>query len=198
MILRQLKHSARKRLIGKQTEFLQKGSSEQEIKDFIDLYVAKDNTVLSDHDLSNILNANITVEEVCAAVKKLKPGKSPGLDGIPVEFIKSSVDIIKHDLTSIFNYILSSETFPDTWCQGLRVAIPKGDSDIRPITIEPLFAKVFETILDQRVCFLNEAFSKGDRFNGGFVKGSMIQDNLLIIDSCIKKQLASGKSIYLA
>ena len=42
------------------------------------------------------------------------------------------------------------------WVQGLWVAIPKGGKDIRPITIEPVFAKVFETILDNRKSTVNE------------------------------------------
>ena len=80
----------------------------------------------------------------------------------------------------------------------IRVAIPKGDQDIRPITIEPIFAKIFETILDTRICNVNDSFKTTDKYNGGFLKGSMTQDNLLILTACIKKQLCFGKPLYLA
>ena len=93
---------------------------------------------------------------------------------------------------------IASEKYPDSWGEGLRVAIPKGKDDIRPITIEPIFAKLFETIIDNRITFANEAFCKVDIYNGGFLKGSMTQDNLLILTSCIQKQLCTGKKLFVA
>jgi hypothetical protein len=55
-----------------------------------------------------------------------------------------------------------------------------------------------ETVLDNRINFVNEAFKKTDKYNGGFLKGSHTQDNLLIIDACIEKQLNTGKRLYIA
>ena len=153
---------------------------------------------MGDKDLCKILNSNVDIEEIDFAVRKRKKNKSPGIDRIPVEFIKESIEIIKYDLVDLYNYVLSCEKYPDAWGQGLRVAIPKGNKDIRPITIEPIFAKVFETILDNRISFINEAFQKIDRFNGGFLKGSMVQDNLLILTTIIEKQMCLGKPLYFA
>ena len=85
----------------------------------------------------NILNANIAVTEVVNAVKKIK---SPLLEGIQVEFVQSSIDIIKPDLTILFNYILSREIYPDSCCEGLRVAIHI--PDICPITIQPVISVI--------------------------------------------------------
>ena len=52
---------------------------------------------------NNILNSNITSCEIIHALKKLKKGKSPGIDGISLEFIKSdmitSCHCWKHHLT---------------------------------------------------------------------------------------------------
>ena len=154
--------------------------------------------VESDKCFLDIINSNITIEEIEFATKKLKNGKSPGIDRIPVEFIKQSIDLIKYDLQMLFNYVIASEVYPDAWGEGLRVAIPKGKDDIRPITIEPIFAKLFETIIDNRITFANEAFCKVDIYNGGFLKGSMTQDNLLILTSCIQKQLCTGKRLFVA
>jgi hypothetical protein len=145
-----------------------------------------------------ILNDNISLEEIECAIQKLKTKKSPGLDLIPAEFIKFNVELIKHDLVILYNYILSKGEYPDEWAQGLRVAIPKGQGDMRPITIEPIFGKVLETIVDNRLGFMNEAFLKNDVYNGGFLKGSMTQDNMLIVLGCIQKQLSFGKSLYVA
>ena len=153
---------------------------------------------LESKEANAILNDKITLDEITSAVSKLKKGKSPGLDRIPVEFIKATINTIKHDMELIFNYILLKESYPLSWATGLRVAIPKGNSDIHPITIEPIFAKILETILDNRLGFINEAFKKVDIYNGGFLKGSMTQDNLLIVYTCIQKQLSLGKNLYVA
>ena len=171
---------------------------EAQVNQFIKNYDASDyDTCIKDDGMNAILNNDIEVEEIVCAVKKLKTGKSPGVDRIPVEFVKECINVIKYDLKALYNYILSCEMYPEAWAQGLRVAIPKGDKDIRPITIEPIFAKVFETILDNRISNINEAFKKTDKYNGGFLKGSMTQDNLFILTACIEKQLCLGKPLYL-
>jgi hypothetical protein len=146
----------------------------------------------------NILNDNITVEEVTNAVSKLKNKKAPGLDLIPAECVKCIIDFIKPHLVELFNYILSKEEYPDTWSEGLRLALPKGGGDIRPITIEPVFGNIFEIIMDQRLNFIGETFNQQDPYNGGFVKGSRTQDNMLIALGCIQKQIAQGECLYMA
>ena len=172
-------------------------SFEQEIQQFIDIYAQCDfDSCIRNKEMCDVLNSNIEVEEITQAIHKIKTGKSPGIDQIPIEFIKATIDAIKFDLKLLFDYILKSEIYPDSWGEGLRVTIPKGDNDIRPITIEPIFAKILETVLDNRITFVNEAFNINDKYNGGFVKGSQTQDNLLILTSCIQKQVCLGKKLY--
>ena len=52
--------------------------------------------------------------------------------------------------------------------------------------------------MDNRIIFVNEAFEKVDKYNGGFKKGSQTQDNLLILTACIEKQLCLGNNLYIA
>ena len=173
--------------------------SQQEIEQFLHMYDKGFNASHKDiDDMVNILNDNVSIKEIEGAINKLKNGKSPGLDGIPSEIVKYSINAIKHHLQALYNYILSSGVYPDCWCEGLRVAIPKNGNDIRPITIEPIFGKVLETILDNRINFVNEVFEKNDKYNGGFSKGSMVQDNLLTIYGCIQKQMCQGKNLFIA
>jgi hypothetical protein len=172
---------------------------EQEAADFLRKYDNGELQGIVENSLElNILNDNISVEEVACAAKKLKANKSPGLDMIPAEFVKMNINQIKSHLTILYNYILSKGIYPAKWAEGLRVAIPKDGGDIRPITIEPVFGKIFEIIIDNRLNFANEVFSKGDKYNGGFVKGSMTQDNMLILLGCIQKQTLQGRKLYMA
>jgi hypothetical protein len=52
--------------------------------------------------------------------------------------------------------------------------------------------------MDSRINFANTAYDRTDKYNGGFLKGSQTQDNLLIITSCIQKQLCKGRKLYVA
>ena len=150
----------------------------------------------NDNCILDILNNNITVEEIVSAVKQLKNNKAPGLDLIPAECVKASIHVIKSHLEILYNYILCSGMYPEEWAAGLRVAIPKGNDDIRPITIEPIFGKIFEIIMEQRLTFINNAFNRYDRYNGGFIKGSQTQDNMLVLIGCIQKQLIKGEPLF--
>ena len=87
---------------------------ETQIKAFLDNCDTTDyDKYIKDSDICDILNENVKIKEIEYALRKLKVGKSPGIDGIPVEFIKESIDIIKYDLQHLFNYVLSCEKYPD-------------------------------------------------------------------------------------
>ena len=144
---------------------------EDECKKFLDLYDKDECELDIDANELEILNNNISCEEIKCAISCLKKGKAPGLDLIPAEIVKLSSEALIPHLEILYNFILAKEVYPSKWAEGLRIAIPKGDNDIRPITIEPIFGKIFEIILEKRLWFLNNAFDRGDKYNGGFVKG---------------------------
>ena len=77
---------------------------------------------------NNILNSNITSCEIIHALKKLKKGKSPGIDGISLEFIKSDMITFLPLLEASFNNILSTEDYPDKWVQWTNTPIHKSGS----------------------------------------------------------------------
>ena len=89
---------------------------------------------------SSTLNANFTRDEIEAAIDYLKCKKSPGVDNIPAEFIKSCKDELANDLVDVINYIIEKRNFPDRWTEGILSAVYKGGSkrsvnDFRGITI---------------------------------------------------------------
>ena len=74
-------------------------------------------TCLNNKELCKVVNNNISIDEIEYAVRKLKSGKC--IDRIPVECIKETIDVIKYDLQSLYNYVLACEKFPDSWGQSL-------------------------------------------------------------------------------
>ena len=158
------------------------------------------NTAFSTLELE-IINRNFTVQEVENSIDYLKNKKSPGIDNIPAEFIKGCKLSISQ-LTNVLNYIIEQRDFPDVWSEGIRSAIFKSGrrevaANYRGITILPIFEKVFEIVVHKRLQFVNEAYDKVDRFNGGFLNESRTTDNLFILNGLIQRQLLLGQPLYI-
>ena len=92
------------------------------------------------------MNARFTDDEIKKGIPKLKNGKSAGDDLILNEYIKVLSDLSPF-LVNLFNAILFSGIYPESWT--LSVIIPifknKGDasepSNYRPITLANCIAK---------------------------------------------------------
>ena len=64
-------------------------------------------------------------EEVEAAVKALKMGKSAGMDNIPAELVQAGGEGMIDILTSVCNKIWKTGEWPTTWTQSLVITLPK-------------------------------------------------------------------------
>ena len=97
----------------------------------------------------NVLNINcITEDEVYAAIKILKPKMTSGPDQIPAFIIRDCINVFVQPLTTIFNIIIKTCTFPEQWkISGICPVYKKGSKTMienyRPIAIICNFAKVF-------------------------------------------------------
>ncbi|KAG5898381.1 hypothetical protein JTB14_015812 [Gonioctena quinquepunctata] len=70
-----------------------------------------------------------TAEELKNVLEKMKPGKAPGLDGIPMEAIKKLEEIAPETILEPLNDILTKRNFPKDWKQAKLVLIPKGNAE---------------------------------------------------------------------
>ena len=91
-----------------------------------------------------VINDNVSVYEVERAIDYLKHNKSPGMDGIPAEFLKCCKSTLSPDITIVLNHIIYQKDFPDKWTEGLKRAMFKSGSkwstgNYRGITILPIF-----------------------------------------------------------
>ena len=73
---------------------------EREANDFLRDF-CNGKLLLKDNEMSTILNSPITKEEVWSAISRLKKGKTPSLDGLPVEMIMLAKDIFTPHLVHI-------------------------------------------------------------------------------------------------
>ena len=151
--------------------------------------------------ISHLMNDNITLGEVTKAIKVLKKGKSPGVDGIPVDIFKNSLAELSENLVILFNYILGSGEYPESWAEGIispvpKTVAPKEVDKFRKVTVLPAISKIFDTIINNRLEFTDHVFQQYDVFNGGFKKGSMCSDNLFVLNAIIEKYKCLNKPLY--
>ena len=79
----------------------------------------------------------------------MKTHTSPGLDGISSKFVKMAKVVIAPILADLFNKCIYQEIFPEVFKSAIVIPIPKISSpktmnDFRPISLLPIFSKIFE------------------------------------------------------
>ncbi len=152
-------------------------------------------------EIRDILDSVISEEEIYAALRKLKYGKSPGLDGVPIDLFKSLDKELMPMLTKLFNYIVEMGNFPENWASGCINPVPKNSSpeaadQFRRISVLPAVNKIFDTIVNTRFKFIEAAFNLKDPFNGGFEANSMTSDNIFILNGLIEKSKCDNKPLF--
>jgi hypothetical protein len=100
----------------------------------------------------------VTEEEVLAAIGKIAPKKSPGIDGIHKKYLKVMSTVLAPIFKSLFNHLLSTGLFPAEWkCAIIAILrkANKGDysnpAAYRPIALLSGVSKLFELIIARRV-----------------------------------------------
>ena len=160
-------------------------------------------TYIVPEDVSvDICDSPITEIEVALNLKKLKSNKAAGIDGITGEFYKYIADDLTLPFCAIFNYIFDKGEYPTQWAEGLINALhKKGDfsnpDNYRKITITVAMAKVFDSILNARLYFKNDAMSLDDPFQFGFSPSRGTTDCVFVLDTIISHQQFRKKPVYL-
>ena len=102
-----------------------------------------------------ILNEDIKFDEISKALRSLKNGKSCGLDRVTNEMLKVSHKSCIYVYCKLFNRILQSGEFPETWTQSVIVPLHKAGNchdpnNYRGLAINSCFGKLFTTVLNNR------------------------------------------------
>ena len=104
----------------------------------------------------------ISVEDVRKAMKKLKGGESPGVDGITSEMLKCGGECLLEWLRRVCNVCVLEEKVQNDWMKAIIVPIYKGKGDrsecknYRGISLLSILGKVYGRILIEKVCSLTE------------------------------------------
>ena len=91
----------------------------------------------------------------------MRSQSAPGLDGNSPKFIKLSKVVLTPFLKKLFINCISQKSFPDSFKTAAIILIPTISSpnsmnDFRPISLLPVFSKIFEKIIAETVMkFIN-------------------------------------------
>ena len=105
---------------------------------------------------SKLIMRSVTYTELDAAVKALQKDKSPGYDEISSNIVLTSYPEIREVLRFLFNKSIKTGIFPDQMKVARVIPVFKsGDpsqmTNYRPISILPVFSKLLERIVYNRV-----------------------------------------------
>ena len=127
-----------------------------------------------------VLGNKISVTEIGAVLKKMQNNKSPGIDGIPAEFLKVFWGKLKFFVTNAINNCYSKGIRSTSMRQSIITCLPKGDKDRkfvknwRPISLLTVVYKLASgTIAERLKPILNDIISKPQ---SGFIPGRCIGD----------------------
>ena len=95
----------------------------------------------------------VSVTDTKVALEKVKVNKATGLDNIPPWVLKDFSHLLAAPVTAIFNSSLREGVLPKLWKSASVIPLSKKhppdtvENDIIPISLPPILAKVFESLV---------------------------------------------------
>ena len=129
-----------------------------------------------------IQNMEISEIEIGKAIKELKNNKTPGTDGLPIEFYKMFYPKIKKILLNLYISGYEESSLNSSAMKGILNLIPKPGRDprdinnLRPITLLNVDYKIIEKVLAMRMEQAMHDIIHVDQ--KGFLKGRRISSNI--------------------
>ena len=171
------------------------------IKDFYqNLFMNKDHT-LSEPNLKDIFSHNKTIRlnekqsqelegpldiaELSNALKAMKNGKTPGIDGFPTEFFKVFWGNLKVFILRALNHAYENGEMSVSLRQGIITCLPKGDKprqflkNWRPISLLSVIYKIGSSAIANRIKKILDNIISPEQ--SGFISGHYIGDSTRLI-----------------
>ena len=132
----------------------------------------------------------ITMEEFEKAISRMKNGKSPGDDGLPVEVLKAGGAPVANKLLKIFNAAYNAKMVQLDWQKGvIRPTLKRGEKTVcnthRGITLLSHAGNIYNRILERRLRDCVEDVL--DECQYGFKLGRSTTDVVLKVKMMLEK-----------
>ena len=145
-----------------------------------------------------ILESLITEEEIHKAIQHMKNGKSPGVDNILTEMLKSCEYQIMTFLVALFNKLFRSGCFPFVWSKAIIVPLHrKGDvnnsDNYLGISLLSSLGKIYTCVLNDRLTKWANIMDKVSETQAGFRQGYSVVENIFTLYAIIEKNLCKRR-----
>ena len=119
-------------------------------------------------------------------------GKSGGIDGVIIEMLKASLDIIEPYLRHMYNAVLETGKYPEQWTKAILVPLHKKGpishpNNYRGIALLSVLGKVFSKVLNNRLVDWAENTGIQKEEQAGFRKRYSTIDNIFVLQALIQK-----------
>ena len=171
-----------------------------DVKEQLHEYEESDNLLNGDGD---VLNRDISFEEVRRVVSNLKYKKAVGVDMIPNEILKDNCVILA--LQCLFQKCFQFGHIPSIWLKAIVFPVPKSATkdpyiplNYRGISLLSCISKVYSSVLNNRIMeYYEHAEILVDEQNG-FRKKRSCEDHIFVLSSIIRNRQAQGLSTFVA
>ena len=146
----------------------------------------------------------ISTTEIKNSLKSMKAGKAAGPDNLKPEYFKAfqGNDKCLEALKISLNKILESGEIPESWTESNTIMIPKVKTpeakDLRPISLTNMSYKIFMRIMRERIDTHLKMNEEEKEEQSGFTTGKRIEDNLYLLQYCIRQTYEQRKQLYIA
>ena len=153
---------------------------------------------LSNRREKSMFLSPVNVSEIENIISNLNPSKSVGPHSIPVKLLKILGPHISNSFTKLINQSFAQGIFPCKLKIAKIIALfKKGDpelpSNYRPISILPLFSKLYEKVMHKRLYSYFSSLSLIYPLQFGFQPNLSIEHALISMTETIKCTLDNGK-----
>ena len=140
----------------------------------------------------NELNVPTTEAEIAKAISQIKSNKSPGLDNITNNMIKTSQSALLKCYQKIFNACLSQSIYPHKWAEGYITPLYKANDmhdpgNYRGLTITSSIGKLFNRVLNSRLDKFLDEHDLIDKSQIGFTRKARTSDHMFILKTIVDK-----------
>ena len=153
------------------------------------------------NDNDNMLNCDITLEEVEKMTRKLKCKKACGFDLIPNEVLKKPE--IHTVLSKLYNLFFKYGMVPSVWLKSIINPIPKSATkdphvplNYRGISLLSCVCKGYSSILNRRISNYCEDHDLFADEQNGFRRGRSCADHIFTLTSLIRNRLSDNLHTY--
>ena len=165
--------------------YTSKANVDCEVDDFLDS--VKPENVLSDTD-QDLCEGKLSIEECRQAILNMKKTKSPGLDGISIEFYQQFWHLIGNFLVSVYNESYENEKLPDSQRKAvISLIFKKGDvndiANYRPISLTNVDYRIVAFVLANRVQNVIGSIVNHDQT--AYIKGRYMGTNIRLVSDVI-------------